>query len=284
VAWDTTLGWRYPNPRLEQLFPLETMGETAENICTLAREGKIAGGEISRVEQDRFALQSHTRAVAALNSGAFAGEIVPVPVPQPKGSPLDFAVDELAFARRSEGGAYELTTSLGQLAQLKPAFRKEGSVTAGNSSSLNDGASALVLMSAQRATALGLKPLAAWMASAAAGVDPRVMGLGPVAAVRRLLERTGLNVHDLELVELNEAFAAQALAVIRELGLNEATTNVHGGAIALGHPLGCSGARLVVTLVHALRRRPPPPGRERYALATLCVGVGQGEATLLRGL
>jgi acetyl-CoA C-acetyltransferase len=284
TAWDTTLGWRYPNPRMEQLFPLETMGETAENICDQARAGLIAGGEITRAEQDRFALQSHTRAVAALNSGAFAEELVSVPVPQGKGAPIDFAVDELAFARRTESGTYELTTNLERLGKLSPAFRAGGSVTAGNSSSLNDGASALVLMSARRAAALGLKPLAAWTASAAAGVDPRVMGLGPVAAVRRLLARIGLAIADLELVELNEAFAVQAVAVMRELGLSEATTNVHGGAIALGHPLGCSGARLVVTLVHALRRRPPTPGRERYGLATLCVGVGQGEATVVRGL
>jgi acetyl-CoA C-acetyltransferase len=282
TAWDTALGWRYPNPRMQELFPLEPMGETAENIHEQSQAGRIAGGEITRIEQDRFALQSHLRAVAALNAGAFAGEIVPVPVPQPKGDPVIFAVDELAFAKRNDAGTYELTTSMEKLSKLKSAFRPGGTVTAGNSSSLNDGASALVLMAEKRAVALGLKPLARWVGSAAAGVDPRLMGLGPVAAVRRLLARpglTGLTVADLGLIELNEAFAVQALAVIRELGLDEEKTNIHGGAIALGHPLGCSGARITTTLIHALRRR-----GARYGLATLCVGVGQGEAALFEAL
>ncbi len=276
TAWDTSLGWRYPNPRLERMFPLESMGETAENIRELSREGKIAGGEITRAEQDRFALQSHARAVAAINAGHFRAEIVPVSVPQPKGDPVPFAVDEQPFATKT-GAGHELATDLAKLARLAPVFRQDGTVTAGNSSSLNDGASALVLMSAKRAATLGLKPLARWVASAATGVDRRVMGLGPVGAVRRALERARLGLADLGLVELNEAFAVQAIAVMRELGLSEDNTNIHGGAIALGHPLGCSGARLVTTLVHAMRQRP----EVHYGLATLCVGVGQGEATLI---
>ncbi len=279
TAWDTSLGWRYPNPRMEKLFPLEAMGETAENIYEQSRSGLVAGGEITRAEQDSFALQSHARAVHAINAGLFRDEIVPVPVPQPKGDPVIFEVDEQPFAKRTEQG-YELNTDFAKLAKLAPAFRKGGTVTAGNASSLNDGAAALVLMSARRAQQLGLKPLARWVGSAAAGVDPRVMGLGPIEAVKRVLNRTRLTVADLSLTELNEAFAVQALAVIRELGLNESSTNVHGGAIALGHPLGASGARLVVTLTHALRRR----AGARYGLATLCVGVGQGEATIIEAL
>lgn len=283
TAWDTTLGWRYPNPKMEKLFPLETMGETAENIYEQSRDGRITGGEINRAEQDRFALQSHTRAVAALNSGAFLDEIVSVPVPQQKGDPVVFDVDELAFAEKSAAG-YVLATNVEKLSKLSPAFRKEGTVTAGNSSSLNDGACALILMSAARAETLKLKSLARWVGSATAGVDPRVMGLGPVFAVRRLLERFRLTTSDLDLIELNEAFAVQALAVMHELGMREENTNIHGGAIALGHPLGCTGARIVTTLVHALRRRPATGNRKQYGLAALCVGVGQGEATLIERL
>ena len=280
TTWDTALGWRYPNPRMEKLFPLESMGETAENIHAESKAGRIAGGEITRAEQDRCALQSHARAVAAINSGAFRDEIVPVNVPQPKGETMVVDTDEQPFAKKTAGG-YELTTDLEKLGRLAPAFRKEGgTVTAGNASSLNDGACALVIASAARAAALGLNPLARWIASATAGVDPRLMGLGPVDATRRALARAKLTLADIGLVELNEAFAVQALAVIRELGLREEITNVNGGAVALGHPLGCSGARLVTTLVHAMRRR-----REvRYGLATLCVGVGQGEATIIEAL
>jgi acetyl-CoA acetyltransferases len=274
-AWDTSLGWRYPNPRMEKLFPLETMGETAENIYEQSRAGAIAGGEISRADQDRFALRSHTCAVRAINEGVFRDEIAPVTIAQPKGDPVTFATDEQPFARKTADG-YEVATDLEKLARLSPAFRKGGTVTAGNASSLNDGAAALVLMSAERARSLGLKPLARWTASATAGLDPRVMGLGPIGATRRVLERAKLRLDDIGLVELNEAFAVQALAVIRELGLSEDKVNIHGGAIALGHPLGCSGARLVTTLVHAMRRR-----NVRHGLATLCVGVGQGEATIV---
>ncbi len=279
TLWDTSLGWRYPNPRLAERFPLEAMGETAENIQERSKAGQIAGGEITREEQDRFALQSQERAVGAMDTGRFRDELVPVPVPQRRGEPLRVDTDEHPRARR-EGDRWVLDTSLDQLARLKPAFRPGGTVTAGNSSGLNDGAAALVLMSARRAAALGVRPLARWAASAAAGVDPRVMGLGPIDAVRKALARAGLQVADLDLVELNEAFAVQALAVLRELGIPEAITNVNGGAIALGHPLGCSGARIVVTLLHELQRRAAAGERARYGLATLCVGVGQGDAAI----
>lgn len=280
TAWDTALGWRYPNPKMEKMFPLESMGETAENIYEQSKVGKIAGGEITRTDQDRFALQSQARAVAALNRGAFRDEIAPIAVPQAKGEPTLLDTDEQPFARKGASG-YEVATDLEKLGKLAPAFCKSGgTVTAGNSSSLNDGASALVLMSTERAAALGVKPLARWVASATTGCDPRLMGLGPVDAVKKLLARTKLSLADIGLVELNEAFAVQALAVIRELGLREEITNVNGGALALGHPLGCTGARLVTTLVHEMRRR----GSVHYGLATLCIGVGQGEATLVEAI
>ncbi len=280
TAFDTSLGWRYPNPRMEAIFPLEAMGETAENIYERSRDGQIAGGEITRAEQDRFALQSQQRAVDALNAGRFQREIVPVIVPQGKREPLAVDVDEYPRYRRTATG-YELATSMEQLAALKPAFRKGGTVTAGNASGLNDGAAALVLMSRAKAEALGITPLARWVGSAAAGVDPRVMGLGPVDATRKVLARAGLSLADIDLAELNEAFAVQALAVLRELGLSEAITNVNGGAIALGHPLGCSGARILTTLIHEMHRRAEAGESMRYGLATLCVGVGQGEATMI---
>ncbi|HEV3403625.1 MAG TPA: acetyl-CoA C-acyltransferase [Gaiellaceae bacterium] len=248
VAYDTHLGWRFPNPRLEAMFPLESMGETGDNVAE--RFG------VSREDQDAFAHRSQQRWAAAQQAGRFADELVPVG---------EVAVDEHP---RPE-------TSLEKLALLKPAFRPGGTVTAGNASGVNDGAAALVVASEEMAHRLGVEPLGSFVASAAAGVDPRVMGIGPVPAVRRLLERTGVALEDIDLVELNEAFASQALAVIRELGLDEARVNVNGGAIALGHPLGMSGARLVVSLLHELRRR-----EGRYGLATLCVGVGQGQAAL----
>ncbi|MBE2239681.1 MAG: thiolase family protein [Caldilineaceae bacterium] len=280
TAYDTSLGWRYPNPKMEALFPLEAMGETAENIYERSRDGEIVGGEITRAEQDRFALQSQQRAVEALNAGRFQREIAPVTAPQGKREPLIIEVDEHPRYKKTATG-YALATSLEQLAALKPAFRTGGTVTAGNSSGLNDGAAALVLMSRARAEALGVKPLARWVASAAAGIDPRVMGLGPVAATRKALTRAGLALADINLAELNEAFAVQALAVLRELGLSEAITNVNGGAIALGHPLGCSGARILTTLIHEMQRRAEAGEFMRYGLATLCVGVGQGEATVI---
>lgn len=266
TAWDTALGWRYPNPKMQEMYGTEAMGETAENIAEMTG--------ITREEQDAFAVESHRRAIAAIDAGKFAEEIAPVPVPQRKGDPIQVTTDERP--RRD--------TSMESLARLKPAFRKNGSVTAGNSSGLNDGAAALLLMSAERAAQLGLKPLARVVTSAAAGVPPRIMGLGPVPAVRKVLQRAGLSVADLGLVELNEAFAVQSLGVMRELGLPAEITNVNGGAIALGHPLGCSGARIFTTLLHEMRRRAPAERRPFYGLATLCVGVGQGEATLIEWL
>ncbi len=283
TGWDTTLGWRYPNPRLAALYPLETMGETAENIYEMSCVGQIEGGAITREEQDRFALQSQRRAIDAINRGYFQREIVPVTIPQRKGDNIVVDTDEHPFMRRKDGG-YELATSLDKLAALRPAFRSDGSLTAGNSSGLNDGACALVLMSADKARQLGLQPLARWIGSAAAGVDPRVMGMGPVSATQKLLARHKLQIEDIDLAELNEAFAVQSIAVMRELCLSEAITNVNGGAIALGHPLGCTGARILTTLLHEMRRRSEIGEAMRYGLATLCVGVGQGEATLIEVL
>lgn len=280
TAYDTTLGWRFPNPALEKLFPLEAMGETAENIYTMSCGGAIRGGEITRADQDRFAFQSQSRAVNAISQGHFQREIVPVAIPQRRGDPVIVDTDEYPRYHKTANG-YEVATSLDELAKLRPAFRKEGTVTAGNASGLNDGACALVLMAATKAAQLGIQPLARWVASAAVGVDPQVMGLGPVAATRKVLQRAGLTITDINLAELNEAFAVQALAVLRELELSEAITNVNGGAIALGHPLGCSGARILTTLIHEMQRRATAGAAIRYGLATLCVGVGQGEATIV---
>ncbi|MFL5912606.1 MAG: thiolase family protein, partial [Gaiellaceae bacterium] len=248
TMYDTTLGWRFPNPRLEAMFPLESMGETGENVAD--RYG------VSREDQDAFALASQQRWAAAAQAGRFDDELMPVG---------DVVRDEHP---RPE-------TTLEKLAALKPAFRAGGSVTAGNSSGINDGAAALVIASEERARELGVEPLGRFVGSAVAGVDPRVMGIGPVPAVQKLLGRAGVGVADIDVVELNEAFASQSLVVIRELGLDQEKVNVNGGAIALGHPLGMSGARLVVSLLHELRRR-----GGRYGLATLCVGVGQGQAAL----
>ncbi|MEL7234678.1 MAG: thiolase family protein [Chloroflexota bacterium] len=280
TGYDTSIGWRYPNPNMEAIIPLEAMGETAENIYEQSCAGDIEGGAISREEQDRFALQSQQRAVDAINNGWFKNEILPVTIPQRKGTPMVVDTDEHPFYRKTDDG-YEVATSMEKLARLRPAFREGGTVTAGNSSGLNDGACALVLMSAEKARALGIQPLARWMGSAATGIDPRVMGLGPVNATRKVLARQGLTTDDIDLVELNEAFAVQSLAVLHELGISEEITNVQGGAIALGHPLGMSGARILTTLIHAMHRLADEGQRMRYGLATLCVGVGQGEATLI---
>ena len=280
TAWDTTLGWRYPNPALEKRYPLEAMGETAENIHELSVAGAIPGGEITREQQDRYALQSQQRAVDAINRGALHDEIVPVPIQQRKAPPRIVDTDEHPFMRQTSAG-YEVATSLDKLAKLRAAFRQNGTVTAGNSSGMNDGACALLLMSAEQARTLGLQPMARWLGSAAAGIDPRLMGLGPVGAVQKLLRRQALEIGDIDLVELNEAFAVQAIAVLRQLGISEAIANVNGGAIALGHPLGCSGARILTTLLHEMRRRAEGGSKMRYGLAALCVGVGQGEATLV---
>ena len=287
TAWDTTLGWRYPNPALEALFPLEAMGETAENLVEQASgtfspaEGSpaIPGGPITREEQDAFALESQRRAVAAMDSGRFRDEIVPVRVPGRGGATL---VERDEHPRcRVEGDRVLLDTDAASLASLRPAFRKTGSVTAGNASGLNDGAAAVLLTSVERARALGLAPMLRIVSSAAVGVDPRVMGIGPVPAVERALARARIRMADVGLVELNEAFAAQAIAVMRATGMRPEITNVNGGAIALGHPLGCSGARILTTLAHEMKRRNAAGARVRYGLVTLCVGVGQGEATVV---
>lgn len=262
TAWDTTIGWRFPNAKLKEQYGNEGMGETAENIFDETA--------ISREEQDAFAYESHRRAIAAIDSGRFAEEIVPVVIPQRKGDPITVDTDERP--RRD--------TSLEKLAKLRPVFRKDGTVTAGNASGINDGAAAVLLMSAEKADELGVQPWARVVASAAAGVEPRTMGYGPIPATRKALERAGLTVDDIGLIELNEAFAVQALAVMKELGLRHEITNVNGGAVALGHPLGCTGARIVCTLMHEMRRRALEAPRPFYGLATLCVGVGQGEATI----
>jgi acetyl-CoA acetyltransferase family protein len=248
TLYDTTLGWRFPNPKLAEMFPLEAMGETGENVAER--------WEVSREDQDAFALASQQRWAAADAAGRFDDELVPVG---------DVVRDEHPRP----------DTALEKLGTLKPAFRKDGTVTAGNSSGINDGAAAVVIASEEKARELGVEPLGTFLGSAAAGVDPRVMGVGPIPAVQKVLARTGIDVSALDLVELNEAFASQSLAVVRELGLDPEKVNVNGGAIALGHPLGMSGARLVVSLLHELRRR-----NGRYGLATLCVGVGQGQAAL----
>lgn len=280
TGWDTTLGWRYPNPKMEALFPLEAMGETAENIYSLSCSGKIEGGQITREEQDAFAYESQRRAYEAIRNGHFKDEILPVKIPQRKGDPIIMDIDEHPRIKKN-GDDYELTTNPDLLAKLKPVFREGGTVTAGNASGLNDGAAALVLMSAEKAEKLNVQPMARWLASGAAGVDPRTMGLGPVPATKKALQRAGLSLEDIDLIELNEAFAVQSLAVIRELGLNPEITNVNGGAIALGHPLGCSGARILTTLLHEMKRRNESGEFMKYGLATLCVGVGQGEATIV---
>jgi 3-oxoadipyl-CoA thiolase len=262
TMWDTTIGWRYPNARLKEMYGTDSMGETAENIYEEM--------PFSREEQDAFAFQSHQRALAAIDSGLSAEEIVPVEVAQRKGDPLVAEVDERP--RRD--------TSLEALANLRPAFRSSGTVTAGNASGINDGAAAVLIMSSDKAKELRLKPWARIVASAAAGVEPRTMGYGPVPATHKALARAGIEMDAIGLIELNEAFAVQSLAVMKELGMREEITNVNGGAIALGHPLGCTGARIVGTLLHEMRRRAPKEDRPYYGLATLCVGVGQGEATV----
>lgn len=273
--WDTTVGWRYNNPKMEAMYPIISLGETAENIAEEM--------EISREAQDAFALESHRRAVAAINEGKFKAEIIPISVPRRKGEPLIVDTDEHPRYRR-ENGHYELDTSVEQLAKLRPAFRKGGTVTAGNSSGINDGAAALLLMSRAKAEELGLKPLARWVGSAVAGVDPGVMGYGPVPATQKLFNRFGLKMEDIGLIELNEAFAAQTLGVMHRLGMRHELTNVNGGAIALGHPTGCSGARILVTLLHEMKRRAATEQRPYYGLATLCVGVGMGVSTVIEWL
>jgi 3-oxoadipyl-CoA thiolase len=255
---DTTLGWRFVNPRMEESYSTESMGQTAENVAERY--------DVSREDQDAFALESHRRAVAATEEGRFDDEIVTVDAPQPKGPPVTIHSDEGPRA----------DTTLEKLAKLRAVFRDGGTVTAGNSSQLNDGAACLVVMSEDRARELGREPLARVISSGVAGVDPGYMGVGPVPASRMALQRAGLSVDDIDLVELNEAFAAQVLASMRQLGIPHEKLNVNGGAIALGHPLGSSGARLLGTLIWELRRR-----GLRYGLATMCIGVGQGMAMVV---
>ena len=258
--YDTSIGWRFVNPRMKEMYGAHAMGATAE----------INGRDysITREEQDEFALESHQRAVEARDSGRFDDEIVPVEVPQRKGEPVVVAQDE---PPRPD-------SSLEKLARLKPAFQEDGTVTAGNSSSLNDGAAATLLASEASVREHGWTPLARIVTSAVAGVEPQRMGIGPVYATRKALKRARLSIEDIDLFELNEAFAAQSLACIKELGLDRAKVNVNGGAIALGHPLGCSGARILTTLVHEMKRR-----GSRYGVATMCIGVGQGIATVVEG-
>ena len=253
TAYDTALGWRFPNPAMEKMFPLESMGETAENIAE--RWG------IGRQEQDEFALRSHELSIKAWDEGKYDSSVIPVEIPQRKGDPI--------VVNRDEGPRAD--TSLEKLGKLRPAFRKEGSVTPGNSSSLNDGAGALIVASERAVKEYGLKPILRYVSGATAGVDPRIMGIGPVPASQKALERAGLGIDQMDLVELNEAFAVQSLAVIRELGLEVDKLNVNGGAIALGHPLGMSGVRLVATLGDEMARR-----GSQYGLTTMCIGVGQG--------
>jgi 3-oxoadipyl-CoA thiolase len=258
TVYDSSLGWRFPNPRLGELYPLISNGETAENVAEKYH--------INRTDQDAFALESHRRSVRATEQEIFKDEIVPIEIPQRRGEALRYDKDEGPRA----------DTSMEKLAALKPVFKENGTVTAGNSSPISDGAAVLLLASAEKARALGLKPLARIVASAVAGVHPSCMGIGPVPATLKALKRAELSIDRIELIELNEAFAAQSLACIRELGLDLKKVNVNGGAIALGHPVGCSGARIMTTLIHEMKRR-----GARYGLATMCIGVGQGIATIV---
>lgn len=269
---DTTVGWRFNNPRMDELYPIISLGEGAEVIAEEM--------QITRDEQDEISLESHTRAINAINAGKFKDEIVPVAVPQRRGDAIVVDTDEHPRYKKTNG-SYEMAISREDLAKLRPAFKKDGSVTAGNSSGINDGAAALLLANRDKADELGLKPLLRWVGSASAGTDPSHFAYGPVPATEKLLKRFGLTIDDIGLIELNEAFASQAIGCMRQLGLDYAKTNVNGGAIALGHPTGCSGARILVTLMHEMKRRAADMPRPFYGLATLCVGVGMGSATLV---
>ena len=265
--YDSTVGWRFENPKMNKLYPIVSLGETAENVAD--------NYKIGRAEQDEFSLQSQERAINAINAGKFNDEIIEISISQRKGDPIIFKTDEYPRYRQ-ENGRLILNTSIEKLSELKPAFRKGGTVTAGNSSGINDGAAAILMMSKERAEELKLKPIAKWKGSAAAGVDPSMMGIGPVPSTNKLLNRLLLDINDIGLIEINEAFAAQTIGVMKELELNHKKVNVNGGAIALGHPLGCSGARIFTTLLHEMKRKDI-----RYGLATLCVGVGQGISTVV---
>ena len=261
TAYDSSLGWRFPNPRMAELYSLINNGETAENVAEKY--------QITRQEQDAFALGSHLKAIKAHEEGRLKDEIIPVQIAQRKGAPLVYDKDEGPRA----------DTSLEKLAALQPSFKKGGTVTAGNSSPLSDGAAALLLTTPQKAEQLKLKPLVRIVATAAAGVHPNYMGIGPIPATQKALKRAGLTIDQIDLVELNEAFASQVIACERELGIDPKKLNVNGGAIALGHPLGCSGARLMTTLIHEMKKR-----GNRYGLATMCIGVGQGIATIVESV
>ena len=270
TVFDSTVGWRFENPKMDAMYPIVSLGETAEKIADDLK--------ISREDQDKFSLESQQKAIDAISQGKFKDEILPVSIPQRKGDPLIVDTDEHPRYKK-ENGEYSIDLTLEKLSSLKPIFRKNGSVTAGNSSGINDGAAALLLMSREKANELGLKPLARWVGSAVAGVDPGVMGYGPVPSTEILLKRFDLTLGEIGLIELNEAFAAQTIGVMRKLNMDPEITNVNGGAIALGHPLGCSGARILTTLIHEMKRR-----ETQYGLATLCVGVGQGVTTLVERL
>ena len=273
-VWDTTVGWRFNNPALDALYPIISLGEGAEVIADER--------QISREEQDEFALESHRRAIEAINSGKFKKEICGVPVKQRKGEPIIIDTDEHPRYKKTESG-YQLAVDMESLGKLPAAFKADGTVTAGNSSGINDGAAALLLANKEAALAAGYKPKLRWIGSASAGTAPSHFGYGPVPATQKLLKRFGLSIDDIGLVELNEAFAAQAIGCIKQLGLDPQKTNVNGGAIALGHPTGCSGARILVSLMHEMERRAAdmPKDKPFYGLATLCVGVGMGSSTLV---
>ena len=270
TVFDSTVGWRFENPKMDAMYPIVSLGETAENIANDLG--------ISRNDQDLYALDSQQKAINAINQGKFKDEIWPIIVPQRKGEPVIVNTDEHPRYKK-ENGEYLINLTLEKLSSLKSIFRKNGTVTAGNSSGINDGAAALLLMSREKADKLGLKPMARWVGSAVAGVDPGMMGYGPVPSTEKLLKRFDLTLDEIGLIELNEAFASQSIGVMRKLNMNPDITNVNGGAIALGHPLGCSGARIITTLIHEMKRR-----ETKYGLATLCVGVGQGVTTLVERL
>jgi acetyl-CoA acyltransferase len=272
--WDTTVGWRFNNPKMDEMYPIVSLGEGAEVIAEEM--------QISREDQDSYSLESHSRAIAAINDGKFNDEIIPISVPQRRGDAVVVDTDEHPRYEKIKG-TYELAIDAESLGKLRPAFKKGGTVTAGNSSGINDGAAALLLASREKAEALGLKPLLRWIGSASAGTEPGHFAYGPVPATQKLLDRFDLKIEDIGLVELNEAFASQAIGCMRQLGLDRNKVNVNGGAIALGHPTGCSGARILVTLMHEMKRRAPdmPKDKPFYGLATLCVGVGMGSATLV---
>ena len=270
TVFDSTVGWRFENPKMDAMYPIVSLGETAEKIADDL--------EISRKDQDKFALESQQKAIGAINQGKFKNEICPISIPQRKGDPLIVDTDEHPRYKKVNG-EYSIDLTLEKLSLLKPIFRKNGTVTAGNSSGINDGAAAVLLMSRGKADELGLIPMARWTGSAVAGVDPGVMGYGPVPSTKKLLKRFNLTLDDIGLIELNEAFASQSIGVMQKLNMNPDITNVNGGAIALGHPLGCSGARILTTLIHEIKKRDT-----KYGLATLCVGVGQGVSTIVERL